>query len=143
MQKGVDYIGVNVTFYCHDGQGNYIFHKRSNKCRDEHGRWDCGGGSVKFGEKLLDAVRREVKEEFGTRPIEIEYLGSAEVFRKHKNVPTHWLAYRYRVLVDREKVVNNEPEKHAELRWCHLDDLPSPLHSMIADELEKYKYLLR
>jgi 8-oxo-dGTP diphosphatase len=139
MQKGVDYIGVNVAFYCHDGEGNYLFHQRSDKCRDEHGRWDCGGGSVEFGETSRDAVKREVQEEFGTEPLDIEFLGFAEVFREHKGVPTQWVAFRYRVLVDRDKVINNEPEKHTELRWCRLDDLPSPLHSMIESELEEYK----
>ncbi len=50
MKKGVDYTGVCVVFYCHDGQENVLMHKRSNKCRDEFGRWDIGGGGFEFGE---------------------------------------------------------------------------------------------
>jgi len=139
MIKGVDYTGVNVAFYCHDGKGNYLFHKRSNKCRDEHGRWDCGGGSIEVNEKLEDAVRREVREEFGTEASEIEFLGFAETFREHEGKNIHWIAFRYRVLVDPEKVKNNEPEKHEELGWFTIDNPPSPLHSMIPTELEEYK----
>lgn len=142
FKKGTDYTGITVTFYCHDGEGNYVFHKRSDKCRDEHGRWDCGGGGLKFNERLLDAVKREVFEEFGTEPQKIEFLGNAEVFREHDGVPTHWIAFRYKVLVDRTKVINNEPEKHSELKWCTLDNLPSPLHSQITAEIEEYKNLL-
>lgn len=139
MQKGTDYTGIVVTFYCHDGKGNYLFHKRSNKCRDEHGRWDCGGGGLKFNEKLLDAVTREIGEEFGTQPKQIEFLGYDEVFREHEGKPTHWVAFRYRVLLDRDTVVNNEPEKHEQLEWYRLDNLPSPLHSEIPKELELYR----
>lgn len=75
MIKGIDFTGINVTFYCHDGAGSYLFHKRGINCRDEHGRWDCGGGGLKFNETLEDAVRREVREEFGTDALEIEFMG--------------------------------------------------------------------
>jgi len=143
MKKGEDYTGVTVSFYCHDGKGNYIFHKRSEKCRDEHRKWDCGGGGLKFNEKLNDAVNREVEEEFGTKPLDIKFMGVDEVFREHEGNPTHWIAFRYRVLVDREKVINNEPVKHEELIWCTLDNLPTPLHSQIPHELEEYKEFLK
>lgn len=139
MRKGVDYIGICVTFYCHDGKGNYLFHKRSEKCRDEHGRWDCGGGGLKFGERLLEGVKREVVEEYAAEPVEIEFLGVSDVFRKIGNESTHWIAFRYKVLVDREKVINNEPDMHEELGWFRLDSLPSPLHSQIPFELQEFK----
>ncbi len=139
MIKGIDYTGVMVTFFCHDGEGNYVFHKRSNKCRDEHGCWDVGGGGVKFGETLLDAVKREVSEEYGAVPKEIEYIGVDELHREHEQVRTHWIVFRYRVLVDRNSVINNEPEKHESLGWYKLAEPPSPLHSAIPKELEEYK----
>lgn len=143
MQKGVDYTGITVSFYCHDGEGNYLFHKRSEKCRDEHGKWDCGGGGLKFNERLQDGVKREVQEEFGTTPQKIEFLGYSEGFREHEGKPTHWISFRYRVLVNRNEVINNEPEKHSELKWCTLDNVPSPLHSQIPASLEEYKHLLK
>jgi len=49
------------------------------------------------------------------------------------------LAFRYRVLADRDKVVNNEPEKHEELGWYRIDSLPEPLHPTVAAEVEEYK----
>jgi ADP-ribose pyrophosphatase YjhB (NUDIX family) len=64
MKKGIDYIGVTVCFYCHDGKGNLLLQKRSHKCRDEQGMWDCGGGSMRFGETFEEAARREIKEEY-------------------------------------------------------------------------------
>jgi len=139
MIKGIDYTGITVTFYCHDGQGNYLFHKRSEDCRDEHGCWDCGGGGLKFNEKLLGGVTREVEEEYGTVPIEVEFLGTDECFREHEGVSTHWIAFRYKVLVDRDKVINNEPEKHSELLWTTIDKIPSLMHSQVGPEIEVYK----
>ena len=50
LKRGIDYIGVTVVFYCHDGAGRLLLHKRSVACRDEQGRWDVGGGSMEFGE---------------------------------------------------------------------------------------------
>jgi ADP-ribose pyrophosphatase YjhB (NUDIX family) len=143
MIKGIDFTGITVSFYCHDGQGNYVFHKRSDTCRDEHGRWDCGGGGLKFGERLIDAVHREVEEEYGTNPKEVEFLGTDEIHREHDGKPTHWISFRYRVLVDREKVINNEPDKHSDLGWFTLDTVPTPRHSQLDGELEKYKEFLK
>ncbi len=137
MIKGIDYTGVTVSFRCHDGAGNYVMHKRGVLCRDEHGRWDFGGGGVKFGEALEDALRREVMEEYSVPIISFEYLGHKELHRVHDGKPTHWISFRYKVLVDRDKVVNGEPEKHEEIGWFSLDALPSPLHSMIESELEQ------
>ncbi len=143
MIKGVDYIGVAVVFFCHDGEHNFVLHLRKDTCRDERGRWDFGGGGLKFGEKLEDALKREVYEEYGTYPIEAEYLGLDECFREEDGVKTHWLVFRYKVLINRAEVVNNEPEKHEKLGWFTLDELPTPLHSNLPRELEEYGAKLR
>ena len=62
MRKGIDYIGVGVVFFCHDGNGNFLMSKRSKNTRDEHGRWDPGGGSIELGEPVEGALEREIKE---------------------------------------------------------------------------------
>ncbi len=135
FKKGVDFIGVNCAFYCHDGKGNILFHKRGAKCRDEQGTWDCGGGSMEFGETFEDAVRREVKEEYGTEPLKIEYIFTGNVLREHKGQPTHWIKNVHWVLVDPEKVRIGEPDKIEEIGWFTLDNLPLPLHSQIKGEI--------
>ncbi len=142
MEKGVDYIGVAVCFYCHDSDGNYVLTKRSASCRDEQGRWDFGGGGVRFGETVIQTLLREIKEEYGTEPVSYEFLECDEVFREHDGKRTHWIDFRYKVLLNRALVTNNEPEKHDDIGWFTLDDLPSPLHSQIEREVEKYKGLL-
>ena len=61
------------------------------------------------------------------------------MFREHEGVSTHWIAFRYKVLVDRDKVINNEPEKHSELLWTTIDKIPSLMHSQVGPEIEVYK----
>lgn len=139
MKKGFDYIGNCVCFYCHDGKGNYMLHRRGEGCRDEVGVWDFGGGGIKFGESIEQAVIREVGEEYGVTPIKIEELGYSDIFRTIGDKESHWIAFRFKVLVDRDRVVNNEPEKHSDLGWFKITDLPSPLHSQIPHELERFK----
>jgi len=143
MKRGIDYTGVNVAFYIHDGEGNYLFHRRAMGSRDAHGTWSCGAGGVHFNEPILDALNREIEEEFNTKSLETEFLGWGEAFREHEGKSMHWIVFRYRILVDREKVVNNEPEKHEELGWFKIDNLPEPLHPIVALEVEEYKDLLK
>ncbi len=66
LKKGVDFIGITCVFYCHDGKGKLLLHKRSKNCRDEVGRWHVGGGSMEFGEDFEETVKREIKEEYCT-----------------------------------------------------------------------------
>src|SRR5260221_530389 len=129
MTKGVDYTGVTVVFFCHDGKGSYLLNKRSQNCRDEHGCWDPGGGGLDFDDSIEDALRREVKEEYCADIIDFEFLGFRDVHRKNDGKNTHWIALDFKVLVDRLKVKNGEPHKFDELRWFSLDKLPKPLHS--------------
>ena len=143
MKKGVDYIGVNVSYYCHDGEGNFVMHLRNEKCRDEHHCWDFGGGGVEFGETAEEAVCREIKEEFGADVMDLEQIGVREVLREHDNKKTHWISFQYLVKVNKEMVHNAEPEKHDDIGWFRLDKLPSPLHSQIMCELEKFKEFLK
>jgi 8-oxo-dGTP diphosphatase len=137
--KGVDTIGVTVTFFCHDGNGEYVFSKRSVQCRDEHGCWDPGGGSLDFGEDILETLRREIKEEYNSDTLEHQFLGYRDVHRVQNGVPTHWISLDFKVLVDRKKVRNNEPHKFDDLQWFSLDNLPEPMHSQWAPALEKYR----
>ena len=45
-------------------------------------------------------------------------------------------------MVNREKVANGEPHKFDEIGWFTLNNLPSPLHSQLANFIEKYSKLI-
>lgn len=142
LARGVDYIGVCCVFWCHDAEGRVLMHKRSNKCRDEQGRWDCGAGSMEFGETFEDTVRREVMEEYGAVALGIQYITTRNVLREHNGQTTHWIKNLHWVLIDPAHVTNKEPEKIDELGWFTLDKLPSPLHSQIILEVGIIKKFL-
>jgi ADP-ribose pyrophosphatase YjhB (NUDIX family) len=143
MKKGSDYPGVSIVYFCHDGAGNYLFQKRGANCRDEHGRWDCGGGALEFDEKVEDCLTKEIREEYGVTPLEAEFLGFRDVHREHGGKKTHWVALDFRVKVNRKEARNAEPHKFDEIGWFSLSHLPSPLHSQLPATLEEHKEKLK
>jgi 8-oxo-dGTP diphosphatase len=139
MKPGIDYIGISTPFYCNDGKGNFLFHKRSFKCRDEQGMWDAGGGKLEFGLTPEENVLKEVEEEYGCKGQIQEGLQAHTILRKLDGIKTHWLAVPFFVLVNPMDVKNNEPAKIEELGWYRLDKLPTPLHSGFKYTFEHYK----
>lgn len=142
-RKGVDYPGISITYFCHDGQGNFVMHRRSKYTRDEHGVWDIGGGGLKLHDTVENTLRQEIKEEYCTEVIEYEFLGYQDVFRKHNGEKTHWLALNFKVLVDPSKVKIGEPDKFDKLAWFTLDNLPDNLHSQLPWFFREYKDKLK
>lgn len=142
MKKGVDYTGVTVVFLCHDGEGNVLLNKRSENCRDEHGRWDPGGGGVEFGTPIEETLRNEIMEEYCTDVLDVKFVGFRDMHRTHEGKRTHWIALDFFVKVDRSKVKNGEPHKFDDLGWFTLDSLPEPMHSQWPEFLENYKKML-
>lgn len=139
LTKGVDYIGVSVVFFCHDGQGNVLMGRRSQSARDEHGRWDIGGGGLEFGETVEQALRREIKEEYCSDVLSYEILGFRDVHREHQGKRTHWIALDFKVLIDKNKVANGDPEKITEIQWFSLENSPKDSHSQFPEFLRLYR----
>jgi|SRR3989344_493947 len=143
MKKGIDHIGVGVVFFCHDRKGKVLLSKRSKNTRDEHGKWDPGGGSIELGENVFDALKREIKEEYCTNVLKSEFLGFRDVHRiDEKGNKTHWIVLDFKVLVDKNKAKNGVPAKHTEIGWFALNNLPKPLHSQFPTLLKLYKQKL-
>lgn len=142
LKNGVDYIGVTCVFYCHDGRGNFLLHKRSKNCRDEQGRWDCGGGSMKWGETFGQTVKREIREEYGAKPLEVKLVGVNNVLRRNGKERTHWVAVIFAVKLSPEKVKIGEPKKIDEIGWFKVGKFPKPLHSMFLRHFELVKRIL-
>ena len=139
MKKGEDYTGICIVYLCHDGNGNYLFNKRSQQCRDEHGTWDCGGGGLDFEHSVLDTLKKEILEEYRTEVLDHEFLGHRDVHRTKEERKTHWIALDYKVLIDGDSVENGEPHKFDAVEWFTLDALPQPLHSQLPAFFEQYK----
>ena len=79
MKRGVDYIGVGVGAIIVDDKGRVFLAKRGAKAQNERGLWEFPGGAVEFGETLRDALKREIREEYGVT-IEVgDQIGRAHV----------------------------------------------------------------
>jgi 8-oxo-dGTP diphosphatase len=142
-EKGFDYPGVCVVYFCHDGKGDFVMAKRSKNTRDEHGKWDIGGGGLEFDEKVEENLKKEIKEEYCVDVIDYEFLGYRDVHRKHNGKQTHWVSLDFRVLVDPEKVKNGEPHKFDDIKWFTLDNLPNSMHSELPEFFKIYKNKLK
>lgn len=121
MKQGKEYIGVSVAFLCHDGNGNILMHQRGPGCRDHHYTWDWGGGGVEYGERLEEAVLREVAEEYGVVGIVEQQLPVCEFIEDNN----HWVIHNYIVYIaDPASVQTTEPEKVTNIQWFAIDALP-------------------
>ncbi|MDO8590849.1 MAG: NUDIX domain-containing protein [bacterium] len=143
MKKGVDYTGVTIVYFCHDGRDRVLMNKRGVNSRDEQGRWDIGGGGVEFGITVEENLKNEIREEYSTDVLDYEFLGFRDVHRENAGVKTHWIALDFKVLVDPTKVKNGEPHKFDEVKWFTLNTLPSPVHSQFPTFLKLYEKKLR
>jgi len=138
MKPGVDYVGVSTPFYCNDGHGLFLLHKRSAICRDEANVWDVGSGELDYACTPEKNVLREVLEEYGCQGVIQEKMPAHSVVRTWQGHKTHWLAIPFFVKVNPKEVRNNEPEKMSEITWFKLDSLPQPLHTGFNFTLNKY-----
>lgn len=143
LKKGVDCIGVCCVFYCHDGKGNLLMHKRSKNCRDEQGCWDVGGGSLEFGEEFEEGVKREIKEEYCADVLDLKFAGVTNVIRQNGKQKTHWVALLFTAKVDPKQVRIGDPEAMDEIGWFDENNFPQPAHSKFSEHFEiakKYIY---
>ena len=142
-KKGVDYPGVSVVYFCHDGRGNFVMAKRSVNARDEQGTWDIGGGGVDFGDTIDQTLRQEIRQEYCTDVLGYEFLGYRDVHRENSGVKTHWIALDFKVLIDPAKVKIGEPHKFDALEFFTLDTIPEGLHSQVPNFFRLYADKLR
>ena len=139
MQKGIDFVGVSVVYFCHDGKGNFLMHKRGKNARDEQGKWDIGAGGLELHDTVENTLRKEIMEEYSTDVLEFEFLGYRDVHREYEGKKTHWVGLDFKVLVDAKKAKNGEPHKFDEVGWFKMDKLPVERHSVLNLFFEKYK----
>ena len=77
----MDYVGVCTCFILTDGAGRILIHQRSEKSRDEAGKWDTGSGALEVSLTLLENLFKEIYEEFGCGGKVIKEFQVRQVFR--------------------------------------------------------------
>ncbi len=133
MKAGFDCVGVGCGAIIVNEKNETILLKRTSKTRNGAGFWAKPGGGVEFGEKIEDAVRREVKEELGVDVEIIKFLGFSEGILKSEN--QHWVSFNYLAKIIGGEIRNMEPEKHEEIKWFGLDNLPEKVMANTMDAI--------
>jgi len=90
----------------------------------EAGCWNLPGGKVDFGERIEDAIVREVAEEIGVRIALLRPLGVVQMIGLDDQ---HWVSPIHLAEIVAGEPENREPGKHEAIVWARLDAPPSPL----------------
>jgi ADP-ribose pyrophosphatase YjhB (NUDIX family) len=89
------------------------------------GKWSLPGGLVHLGERLVDAVRREVAEECGCDVHVVDIAGVVERVVRDEvgRVRYHYVLVDYLALADSERIAAASDAD--EVRWATRDELDS------------------
>lgn len=136
MKAGIDFIGVGVGAMVFNEKGEVFLSQRGEKAKNERGTWEFPGGSVEFGEKLVDTVKREFMEEYSIE-IEIQQLLSVD---DHilPDEAQHWVSPTYIATIKNGRATIKEPEKCSAIGWFKLDNLPEPLSLITQYNIRDY-----
>ncbi len=137
MRRGVDYIGVGVGAVIVDDAGWLFLARRGPAAQNERGLWEFPGGAVEFGERLSEALRREIREEYG---IEIEVGPLLDVVdHLLPEEGQHWVSPSFICRIVAGEPAIREPAKCSEIGWFALADVPSALTRVSQTSLCNYR----
>lgn len=136
MKRGIDFIGVGVGAIIVNDARQLFLAKRGNEAKNERGSWEFPGGSVEFGETLAQALKREMREEYGVE-IEVgELLDVADHILPEEG--QHWVSPTFicRIVSGQPEIA--EPEKCAAIGWFSPAEIPEPLSVISRINLDHY-----
>ena len=104
---------VTVGALVFNSEGEALFLK-SHKW---HGLYGIPAGKVEYGEKLIDALRREIKEETGLEIYDIRFLTVQEIIRDPDFfMDQHFVSVNYTCKTEENRVVLNDEAE--EFLWA-------------------------
>ena len=98
--------------------GEFLFQQRSMNKKTNPGKWSVTGGAVDPGEKSIDAVYRECKEELGVdlNPDKVEFMMSVKAKGSFVDI------YLDRENID-EKKLNLLEEEVNDVKWFNKEEI--------------------
>jgi 8-oxo-dGTP diphosphatase len=119
--------------------GQVLLLLRSKNSRNDVGLWSQPGGEIDeeiISEEIIqNSVKREIKEEID---VDIEIMDFLATIYTQDN-DTKWIAYVYLSKVTNSTPQICEPEKHTDLKWFSLDNLPVNLNTITSDTIKVYR----
>lgn len=137
MKRGTDFIGVGVGAIIVNDLGQLFLARRGAMAKNERGCWEFPGGSVEFGETLAEALKREMREEYGIEITVGELLDVADHILSEES--QHWVSPTYICSIQSGELRIVEPEKCAEIGWFFAESMPEPLSVISQTNLDHYR----
>jgi mutator protein MutT len=141
VKRGIDYIGVGVGAIIVDPEGRLFLARRGPQAKNERGLWEFPGGSVELGEKLSEALQREIREEYGIEIAVGDLLDVVDHILPDEN--QHWVSPTFICTITSGEPRIQEPEKCTEIGWFHLHEIPEDLTQISRANLIRYRELKR
>jgi 8-oxo-dGTP diphosphatase len=129
-------VRVGVGAIVLDEAGRIGLLQRGPLARNEQGMWACPGGAVERGERLTEAIVREVREEVG---MEIAVLAQLAAFDHLLPDGEQWVSVAFVVRLLSGTPTAKEPGKCIAWEWFALDTLPQPLSPLAETHLAAFR----
>lgn len=107
--------------------------KASSELNGE-GTWTMPGGKLEFMETLIDAARRELKEETNLEAEELNIISITDDMTD----TAHYVTVGFLANNIKCELKTMEPEAILEWKWFNLDNLPSKLYPPSKKLLDNY-----
>ncbi len=136
MKRGIDYIGVGVGAVIINERGELFLARRGPQAKNERGLWEFPGGSVEFGEKLSEALIREMREEYGIDIAIGELLDVVDHILPDEG--QHWVSPSFLCIITGGTPQILEPGKCSQIGWFAPQQVPSDLSRVSQVNLQNY-----
>jgi len=137
VRRDIDTIGVGVGAVIVDEQGRLFLARRGPQAKNERGLWEFPGGSVEFGETLAQALRREMREEYGVEIAVGDLLDVVDHILPDEG--QHWVSPTYVCTIVSGQPTIREAGKCTEIGWFAPDAVPGELTQVTRVNLAHYK----
>jgi mutator protein MutT len=125
MKPGKSYIGLGVGAIIINNRDEILLMKRSKNTKlhkTTANLWSTPGGVVEFGEKIEDAIIREVKEELGVEIDIKKIIGNWDQILPKAKVHWHCVSFLATIKNGIPKIL--ETDKFDELKWFPINNPP-------------------
>jgi len=136
LRRGTDYVGVGAGAIIVNEQGQLFLARRGPEAKNECGLWEFPGGAVEFGEQLAEALRREMREEYGIEIAVGELLDVVDHILPAEG--QHWVSPTFICTIVSGTPAIHEPGKCSQIGWFAPEAAPVDLTQITRENLAHY-----